>query len=158
MKTLYLFPARFRTAGWILLILGLLTGIVLLAEDRLADQALSSVFALWDADPFADQHYFAIRKNNIVDEIVVLLICIGGVLAGFSKMKDEDEFIATIRYESLVWAMYLNVGFLMFTTLFFYGYAYWYVMLINLIAMLVFFVIRFHYKLAQLRKSLRDEE
>lgn len=158
MKTTFLFPASFRPLGWIVLILGLAIGIVLMAEDRLADKAIATVFAIWDSDLLAEQRVFVFTKNSILDEIAIVLVCVGGLFAGFARVRDEDEFIASVRYESLVWALYLYLGVLVFATLFFYGVAYWYFMIANIVLMLLFFVVRFHFKLHQLRKSVRDEE
>lgn len=158
MKTHFLFPASCRRIGWILFVPGLLLGVAIACFDSLNELAELPVFAVWDGGILSPPVVMGITHNNIIDEVAVALIISGGMMVGFSKTRDEDEFIGSIRYESLVWAMYVNFGLVFFTNLLVYGSAYWYFMLLNIIGMLVFFVCRFHYKLYQLRKSDRDEE
>ncbi len=158
MKTHFLFPASYRRVGWFLFLPGLLLGTCVASFDALNELAELPVFAIWDGGILSPPVIMGVTYNNIVDEVAIALIVAGGMLIGFSKTRDEDEFIGSIRYESLVWAMYVNFGLVFVSTLFLYGMAYWYFMLLNIIGMLVFFVCRFHYKLYQLRKSDRDEE
>ncbi|HLN96124.1 MAG TPA: hypothetical protein VK183_10870 [Flavobacterium sp.] len=158
MKTHFLFPASYRRVGWVLFVPGLVLGSIMTGFDALNEVAELPVFAIWDGGILSKSVVMGVTHNNVVDEIAVTLIVIGGMLTGFARTPDEDEFIGSIRYESLVWAMYFNFGLVLATTLFLYGTAYWYFMLLNIIGMLVFFVCRFHYKLYQLRKSYRDEE
>ena len=76
----------------------------------------------------------------------------------FSKEKDEDELIAKIRLESLVWAMYLNYGILLLTFLLLYDFSFYWAMVFNMYTMLFFFIIRFNIKIWRLRKSVSYEE
>ncbi|MFY7756938.1 MAG: hypothetical protein ACOVP9_00950, partial [Flavobacterium stagni] len=66
--------------------------------------------------------------------------------------------ISNIRYESLVWATYLNYGIILFTTLFIFGIAYMNVLIHNLFTLLFFFILRFHYRIYKLSKAGDDEE
>lgn len=158
MKTHFLLPASCRLVGWILFVPGLLLGLAIVAFESLNQLAELPVFAIWDGGILTPPVIMGVTYNNIIDELAVTLIVIGGMMVGFAKTHDEDEFIGSIRYESLVWATYFNFGLVFFANLFLYGSAYWYFMLLNIIGMLVFFVSRFHYKLYQLRKSGYDEE
>jgi hypothetical protein len=60
--------------------------------------------------------FFKFIENSILDEILTIGIIVGGILVGFSKLKEEDEMISKIRYESLVWATYLNYAIILFLT------------------------------------------
>lgn len=155
MKTHFLFPHRFKAVGWCLLGLG----IVGLSFSNLSfgDAFSVNVFAIADGGVLDGASYFSIVENDIYDELVLACLIIGGILIGFSRCREEDELIAQIRYESLVWAVYLNFGLLLLATLFIYGTYYMSVVMHNIFSLLIFFIIRFHIKLFQL-KSLRDDE
>jgi hypothetical protein len=115
------------------------------------------VFALIKDEFISDSLYFQWTETGIFDELLLSLILITGIFVGFSKTKNEDEFIAKIRYESLVWAFYFNAFLILISTLFLYGMSYFTVMIGNIFSTLVFFIGRFHYKLYQLKRSTHEE-
>ncbi len=119
---------------------------------------ISKTYAIINDQIFNNSKYFRVIENGILDEISTIFMIVGGIFTGFSKTKNEDEYISKFRYESLVWATYFNFGMLLFTTIFMYGIPYFYVLTANICAMLFFFIIRFHFKFYQLNKSLKDEE
>ncbi len=65
--------------------------------------------------------------------------------------------ISKIRYESLVWATYLNYGIILFFTLFIFGLPYLNVLFYNMFTLLLFFIIRFHYMIYKSNTSNHDE-
>ena len=68
--------------------------------------------------------------------------------------KDEDEYIAQIRLESLLWATYINYGFLLFSILFVYGLGFYQIMVFNIFTLLVIFLVRFNFILYKSAKSV----
>jgi hypothetical protein len=114
--------------------------------------------AIYLDEVFGNKHFFQIIKNNIVDELLVLGLIIGGILIGFSKLKVEDEMISKIRYESMVWAIYLNYVLIILFTIFTYGVSYLAILMYNTFTLLLFFIIRFHYMIYKLNKSNQDDE
>lgn len=58
-------------------------------------------------------------NENRLSSIVGVLFMTGALFVAFSREKTEDEFIAKIRLESLLWATYINYGVLLFCFLFF---------------------------------------
>ncbi len=90
-------------------------------------------------------------QGNFTDEILILGIIIGGCLWGFSKEKEEDEFLNHIRLSSLIWAFLINYLLIMLCTIFIYDFWYLNVMLFNLITPLVIFLIRYNYLLIKIR-------
>ncbi|HEX9979068.1 MAG TPA: hypothetical protein VGB50_00725 [Flavobacterium sp.] len=160
MKTNFLFPPQFRKIGWLIFVPALIAGTVLMTAEYADTEGFldANVLAIFNQDPLGDSEAMVIIKNGISDEILLTLIIIGGLMAGFSKHRNEDEFIAKIRYESLVWAVYFNFGVMLFATLFVYGLFYYHVMIANMFTVLFFFIIRFHFMLYKQRKSLVDEE
>ena len=161
MKTHFLLPNQLKKIGWVLFIPSLIVGAYLLFTDFDFDSHFQiKVFALIcdNLNLFSKSKYFTFIENGILDEILVVLIIVGALLIGFSKTNNEDEFISKIRYESLVWATYLNFGLMLLSTIFIYGFPYFDVLIINIFAMLLFFIIRFHYMIYKLNKSINDDE
>ncbi len=159
MKTHFLFPRQFRILGLLLFIPSLITAIILRFIDYDFEQSLQTkVFAIFDNGIMGDTTFLTVIENPVADEILLILLIVGGLLAGFSKLRNEDELIAQIRYESLVWAVYFNFGVMIFATLFVYGTFYFDVLTANVFTLLFFFLIRFHLMLYRLNKSASDEE
>jgi len=107
---------------------------------------------------FNDTVFFSFTENNILDEIAGLLIIIGALLIAFSKEKLEDEFIAKIRLESLVWATYVNYAILLLSIIFIYDLMFFWVLVFNMFTILIFFIIRFNWVLNKTKNQIRDEE
>lgn len=158
MKTKFLFPNRFKWLGWLLFIPAFLVSISISLFDINIDETwVVKVFAFSDTFIMNEKHYFTIIENGILDEVLLFCLIIGGILIGFSKLKVEDEFTSKIRYESLVWATYLNYGLLLFFTLFIYGVSYLNVVFYNTFTLLFFFILRFHYMIYKLNKTTNDD-
>lgn len=158
MKTKILFPNQFKRIGWIILIPSVILGILYVfgvCEFEFLDNA--KMFALY-SDDFPGGLVFKFEKNNISDEILGILCIVGAILIAFSKEKHEDEYIAKIRMESLVWATYINYAILIFCMLFFYGIGFLYVMIFNMFTILLFFIIRFYYLIYKSNKTLSREK
>ncbi|WP_284652337.1 hypothetical protein [Flavobacterium terrisoli] len=159
MKNLFLFPNKFKILGWILFVPALLFSLIVSFFDINIDNYwVVKVFAFADDFVLKDNQYFAVTKNSIVDEVMLFCLVIGGILIGFSKLKIEDEFTTKIRYESLVWATYVNYGLILFFTVFLYGLSYLNVLFYNTFTALLFFIIRFHYSIYKLNKATKDDE
>jgi hypothetical protein len=96
--------------------------------------------------------------NNILNDIIGILIIISSLLVAFSKEESEDEYISKIRLESLVWAVYVNYGILLFSFLIIYDISFLWVMLFNMFTILIFFIVRFNWQISKLKKSANYEE
>lgn len=145
MKAPFLFPYSLKKVGWFLLILGFLTGLYWLLIDSEAEWSKLPVLYLYADDFLHPPAWFAIRSNPILDEVASLLLIIGGIMVAFSREKTEDEYIAKIRLDSLVWAVYVNYAILVLTILFLYSMTFFYVLLFNMFTPLVIFIIRFRW-------------
>lgn len=159
MKTHFLFPNKCKKFGWILFIPSLLLGSILFISGiDFGKYFKMKVFAFYSDHFLSESKFFTVIENGVLDEILIVLIIVGAILISFSKTKNEDEFISKIRYESLVWATYLNFILMIIATLVIYGFEYFNVLLANVFAMLLFFIIRFHFMIYKLNKSSNDEE
>ena len=158
MKTNYLFPYGLKKVGWILLIPGIIFGIYYLITDAQPEFLDAQVFSLANTPIMESSTYFSIIEDNIFNEIIALLIIFGALFIAFSKEKQEDEFISKIRFESLVWATYINYAVLIFTLFFIYDLAFLWVFTFNMFTILFFFIIRFNWVLFKSKTALQDEK
>jgi hypothetical protein len=117
-----------------------------------------NVFALHSDQFLGDIGIFTVLENNVLDELACIFLIIGALLIAFSKEKVEDEFIAKIRLESLVWATYFNYTILLLAIIFIYGMGFFWVMSFNIFTMLFFFIIRFIWMKNKSKKELAHEE
>ena len=158
MKTHYLFPYQFKKIGWILLVAGIILGVLhLIVWDDLEFLDIK-VFAIVHEDFLDVRSTFTFAEVNILNEIAGLLLIVGGLFVAFSREKSEDEFIARIRLESLVWATYINFAILILTIIFVYGVPFLWVLVFNMFTILVFFIIRFNWLKYKSKKLLQNEE
>ncbi|MBE0651146.1 MAG: hypothetical protein IH595_09925 [Bacteroidales bacterium] len=159
MKTRFLFPHRFKKAGWFLLIPTFIIGFFVVFFDFEPKFLEGKMFTIYTAGIAHHPIIFGLVDVNLTNTIVGVLCLIGALLVAFSKEKNEDEFIANTRFESLLWATYVNYGVLIFCFLFFYAFEFLSVMILNMFTILFFFIARFHFILYfKNAKSMSHEE
>lgn len=159
MKTHFLFPNKFKTIGWLLFIPSFLTFVLISIFNIDIDNYLKiKVFAIYEETIGEKPGFFKIIEDSFSYELITILIIVGGLFICFSKLKNEDEYISKIRYESLVWATYFNYFLILFFTIFLYGMPFLNVIVFNVYTVLIFFMIRFHFMLYKLNKSTNDDE
>lgn len=159
MKITYLFPHSFKLIGLLILIPSLILGLLFIFFDFQIEDLTLEVPALAANDIFGkEKDTFTFIQNNITDEIAAIGFILGALFFSFSREKIEDEYITKIRLESLVWAVYLNYGILIFCFLFIYNFTFLQVMLFNLFTILVFFILRYNWKKIQLKNQMSHEE
>ncbi|WP_242927458.1 hypothetical protein [Pontibacter vulgaris] len=154
MNNRFLFPHRFKLIGWMLFVPALILGLLITLFDYTPFKWETSVFAIYDGGLFEANKVMMLVKNDVFDELVGVAAIIGGLLAAFSKEKDEDEYIAQIRLESLLWATYINYGFLLFSILFIYGLGFYQIMIFNMFTLLFIFLVRFNFILYKSAKAV----
>ena len=86
-------------------------------------------------------------ENGLVNEILIAIIMISGIINSFSKEKFEDELIGRLRTESLTLSLYINYGILFLANLLIFELTFIYVLVFNLFAILLFFNLIFKFKL-----------
>lgn len=159
MKSKILFPNHFKQIGWMILIPSAIIGFLELfgiLKFKFLDNV--KMFAIYSDGVIGDNAVFGYVKGNVSNELFGILCIIGFILVAFSKEKHEDEFIANIRMESLVWATYINYAILILCMLFFYSSGFLYVMIFNMFTILLFFIVRFYYLLHKSNKSMSHEK
>lgn len=140
MKSYHLFPNRFKIIGFIIFIPSLILGLF-----SLINSYELSWLTLKMPITIGEKMFGA--EVNLTDEIITIGLIAGLILIGFSSVKFEDEYVASVRLESLQWAVYIHAALLILATLFVYGIEYFNVLIFNMFTPLIIFNIRFHYLL-----------
>jgi len=150
MMTNYLFPHSYKRIGWLLFV------------------PTAVFFILWMAGVVGDieiplpkifRFYGFAGSTTALQTTILPVILIAALLfIGFSKEEDEDEYVARIRMESLIWSLYVNYLLLAIAFLVVYGFAFLTVAFVGLFTLLIVFVFRFQWKLYQTRKLVKDEK
>lgn len=148
MNTSFLLPHKWKKIGWVLLGIGFISGLIV----RIFEIDFDAFFkiktvSIWSGGFMEKRDFFDIVENGFTDEIIALLIIVGGILVGFCKTKIEDEFIAQLRLSSLVWSVYVNYAILLIAVLFVFDLAFLDIMIFNMFTVLLFFITRFHIQL-----------
>ncbi|HEY9256872.1 hypothetical protein [Chitinophaga sp.] len=139
MKSRYLLPHFYKKIG----------GTVFLAF-----LALYGILLLGFDIKWLDANNVHLSVDGFDDEIIVSGLVLSLLMIAFSKEKNEDEFIASVRLESLQWGIYINYGLLLIGTWTFYGLNFFSVMVYNIFTPLIFFILRFHYVIIKNRRTL----
>lgn len=158
MKTHYLLPAYLKWWGLFVFVPAAIFGILTVANDWEPSYLDLRVPALFVNGIIGDNAIIGWTQNNILNELWAVLAIIGGIMFAFSKERDEDELIASLRLRSLVWATYWNYGILLMAILLVYDISFVWVMIVNMFTLLVFFGIKFNWAVWKLRKSVVHEE
>lgn len=158
MKINYLFPHRFKRIGTLILIPFMLLGWYVVNYDIEPEMFDFNVPAIFVDEIMGEKFVFGMTENNILNEIVGVVLIISFLMVAFSKEKQEDELIAKIRLDSLVWATYVNYAVLLFSMLFIYGMSFFWVMIFNMFTILLFFIVRFNWQVKKLNKTMTHEE
>jgi len=158
MKTKFLLPNRFKLIGWLLFIPSFILGFLVVAYDFEMDFFDFSVFAFVADETLGTYSFMSMTEDNFLEEILGLIAIVGGLMVAFSKVKLEDEYIQTMRLNSLVWATYVNYAVLFISIAFVFGTYFFWVLLLNMFTLIIFFIARFEFKLFLHRKSIGHEE
>ncbi|MBK8698611.1 MAG: hypothetical protein IPN29_03360 [Saprospiraceae bacterium] len=153
MKSNYLFPHTYKNLGWMVLVPSAIAGFLIVAFNYEPKFLELTVPAFFVNQFFGDEMWFGFIKNNILNEVIGVLLIVSALLVAFSKEKEEDEFIAKIRMESLVWATYVNYGILLLAMVFVYDLSFFWVMIINMFTILFIFIIRFNWLISKFRSA-----
>jgi len=78
-------------------------------------------------------------------EVLFLFLPITLLIWAYSKRNNEDEFVSTLRLESMQLAVYVNYAVLLLANFFFYSFDFMEIMFLNLGTIELFFVVRFTY-------------
>jgi len=147
MKSRFLFSNKWMIPGAVIFVIGLFAHFINISA----------------ADPVGAFHrihpqVLGFDTQVLADDVEYLSLVIGLLLVAFSKEKIEDEQIGQLRSDSLQWAIYVNYGIFIICTIFINGSDYLGIVAYNVLTPLLFFIIRFRWKIYQLNRAVAKEE
>lgn len=143
-----LLPNRYKKLGWSLFFPSLLLGIIITTNLYKVPEVNANVFSLipqFSLDKSSKMNWFF--DADLVNTIIGVLFIAGALLIGFSKEKNEDEYIDKLRLSALLWAVLLNYLLLIIAFLLVYDIGFITIMIYNMFTVLLLFLFRFHYLL-----------
>lgn len=163
-----LLPYGFKRAGWWIRAVGLVLALfyVIIPESVFPEDFLprswNDFCRLFGKAPLPRSTEFIFggfdAESDLVLTLTGVLLLVGGVFVGFSRNRDEDEYIAHVRYESLIIALYANSIVLLASLFFVWGLGFLYVMLYNMFTSLYIFIVFFYVRLWFNKRFVRHEE
>lgn len=121
--------------------LGTILGIMRFYFDFKPDMFDQKVFAVYSV--YLKTKTMKVESNQLIEEIVGLLVILGLLMIAFSREKDENPQISSIRLKAFFISFYINTAFLIFSILFTYGLAFIYMTVLYLVLPLSIYVIVF---------------
>ncbi|GAA4100188.1 hypothetical protein GCM10022392_25830 [Mucilaginibacter panaciglaebae] len=105
---------------------------------------------LGNLEPIPHNVWLQVIYNDVLQVGIILSF----LFIGFSKERIEDEQLAQLRLDSLQWSVYVNYALLILCIVFFYNWTFLSVMMFNVITPLIFFIVRFRWKIYSLNRSI----
>lgn len=119
----------------------------------------SKVFALLGDELFGSTSFFTVVTNEgWMDELLVIGLTVSLLFIAFSRERDEDECIANIRMQSLVWAIVVNCSLLIVGTMLIFGLSYFNFMCVLLFSMLILFIVKYQLAIRKFRREGNHDE
>ena len=149
-----LLPNRYKRIGWFIFIPSFFFGISILFFGFQPSWFEGKMVSLFPGEKII----IGLINVNLANTVIGVLFIAGALLVGFTKEKNEDEFISKIRLSSLLWAVLVNYILLIVAFVFIYETAFLNVMIYNMFTVLIIFILRFNYILYKSSKSVSDEK
>lgn len=145
-------PNKYKAIGYTLLVPSLLFGVLWIVGIRF--ELMMPVFSIIAAKG----EYFKVIYQDIYNELIGIPLLLSLLLITLSKEKIEDEFILTLRLDSILWSLFVNFILLLVSFIFIYSDAFYNIMVYNMFTLLLIFVGRFNYVLYKYNKSESNEK
>jgi len=157
MKKQPLLPHGFKKIGWVTFIAVFILHLVgifydgnLPFFDTTFSMKLPAIVSKKWSGP---TQFFTLVEVGPTLTIIIAISLISLMFIAFSRQKEEDEFVSSLRLNSWLWAAWINSALLLLADLFIYNEPFMSVVEINLFALLIIYIIRFHYLLYKYSKS-----
>lgn len=150
MKTM-LFPHQFKKVGWAILpfILILDAVMMIIIHTEVRENSSGVIHELLNA-----------VNSNV--EIFTNIAIIGSIICMLfitcSKEEVEDEMISEIRYQALLFALYVNSAILIVASLLFYSFDFLTVTMYNMFTIPLIFMVVYLWKMWMLKKGVENEQ
>lgn len=132
-------PHKFRTAGFLLIICGLiLTYLYFVVNIRIEFPVLAVMSS------YTETKFFTVFKTNIADELIILMLISGLSIVVFTREQNETEVIIQLRSKALMMTIRTEILLLVITTLFVYGGGFIAFIVINIFLPFLIYILVFN--------------
>lgn len=141
-----LLPHSYKKLGWWVFIPSLIFGLYFMLASELPFNPTIKTFGLFGNELLSkSQPPLRFGEIELLPNLIILSLLIGGLLVMFSKQKKEDEFINHIRLLSMQFSVFINYSLLFFCIVFIHGIPFLHVMIYNLFTVMLIYILRFHF-------------
>lgn len=151
MKNLKLLPNRCKKVGWLIFIPSLCLGILYLIFSTSLEIQGVHIPVVYNSGLIfgigGEQGFFKTAEVDWLMNLLGILIIIGGILVGFSAEKNEDEYISSLRLQSVLWSLAVSYAVVLILFLTVFGSVFFTVMVIAMYLPLILYIFRFEYLL-----------
>lgn len=130
-----------KYVGYFLFIVGFFLGFLRFYLGFKPDFLYLNVFAFYSV--YVNTKTFEIINNHILDEIIGLFLIIGQYLIIYTILSNNRN--NTIIVRSFFYSFSINTLFVIISLLFFYGLAFLYMVLFNLVSFNIFFILFYEF-------------
>lgn len=129
-KLNFLLPRNFRFVGIFFFVIGLILGIARFSYGFKPDMLDFKMFAFYSS--YLESKYLQMISNNMGEEFTGFFLIAGLFMVAFSRHKNEIALFNSFRLKAFFVAAYLNFLFLLFSLFFTFGFAFIYMLMINM--------------------------
>ena len=97
-------------------------------------------------------------ESRVLNNVTIIALIVGLILASCSREKYEDEMISALRLDSLLIALYISSAVLIVAVLCLYGNNFYEFLIYHMFILPLVFLITFRFKLWRLNRGGADEE
>ncbi len=161
-NTKFLLPGGYKKVGWWIFGITVVLIILHFIFQSQCDFSLNNIRELFGMERLERKGWQLSSSFGPNDDLLLtfigFLLIVAGIFIGFSRNKEDDEFIEQLRYESLILSLYINSGIVMLCLIFVWGLPFLWVMMINIFSILYVFIICFYLRLYLNKRSMRYEK
>jgi glucose uptake protein GlcU len=138
-------PKGFRPLGIILSIFGIILLILKHQFNYKPDFLNLKVFALYSF--YIEAKRFTMITHQMIEDIAGILLITGMFMIAFSREKVENEIMDAIRLKAFFITVWFNFFYLLFATLFFFGFGFVAALIFFAIGWLIVYIVSFQWML-----------
>jgi hypothetical protein len=140
-KNTYLMPGSLRFVGIIFFVIGCLFGLARFYFGIKPEFLEIKVFAVFSS--YFQTKYMELISNNMIEELTGFFMLSGLFLIAFSREREESRHMDEIRLRSFFISAYLNFLFLILSLFLTFGFAFVYVLFLNMLFGLSAYIVTF---------------
>jgi amino acid transporter len=130
---------KFKIPGYLLVFTGINLAVLYFGFDFRFEIPVIALFS-----SFMETRFFTSFRTNFADELIMLILLCGFVVAAFSKEKKETDHIKTLRIKALIRAIIISTSIMAFSVLFIYGSGFMAFVIVNMFMPFIIYLFLFN--------------